>query len=418
MKNIDDIEAYEKSLYEFLDDKDYNDQRHETIFTLSTRSPNSPDIVELKEAIQDLMEEEKYPMPLVWFNLKQQIQKQGKKILTLPELQKIAEKIQIHDTKQVEAALAFFHAVGDLVFFKELQNCIVTDPQWLIDQFKKIITIKTNKNPRCSALWVQLDKFGYLRGKLMEEIWPDDNEREHMTELMKRFALLLPIQNYLPREPSLKRPDLKKAEKAYLVPCLLPPADKKQEESDEHPLLLKPLCDDFIPAGLIGRLVSSLCIEDGWEICGEAYADVVTLELVGSFQIKLCTKLSPKRIEIRCTRTITKPDKPLSESLLRIAERIGNLPGNVGFDVCIPCTHVEKMTRLKELCMIHKVAEENPYIYDRNGPRLRDSEYSAWFFDLTSTGRKAFHINLCPVSSIHYVIHSNIYCLCHLLPSC
>ena len=405
-----------QNICDFLEKKKYNNLRYKTIFTLSTCSPDSPDIVKLKEAIEELMEEERYPIPLVWFNLKQQIQEKGKKTFTLPEVKEMARMIETSAPLNINAALSFFHAVGDLVFFEELPKCIVTDPQWLIDQFKKIITIKPDNEPRCSALRAQLDDYGYLHGELLGEIWPNVKEREHMVELLKKFALLLPVEEYWSRNSDLIRPENEK-EKEYLVPCLLrpvkvcsekedisqplvskpqplvlkPPAEQsKQEEINMcQPLVLKPVCD-FIPAGLTGRLMSSLCIEDGWEICGQAYANDVTFELEDDCKIRLCMKSSPKRIEIRCTRF---GDKPLNESLQKIAKRIANLPGTVEFNVCIQCTHVEEMSRLGTLSRIHKIVKQNRPICDHDGTRLRDSEYSAWFFDSTSTGRNAFSDN-------------------------
>ena len=395
-------------------------QRYKTIFTVSTRSSDSSDIEDLKKAIQELMEKEWYDIPLVWFNLKEQIrdsQKQHEKIpkqrektkeqpentLTLQTVHDIGRKINIHDLKQIEAALVFFHAVGDLVFFKELPECIVMDPQWLIDQFKMIITIKTNDNRACSPLWGQVDDYGYLRGKLLEEICPGGEERSHMIELMKKFALLLPVKDYWQRNAKLKRPE-NEDEVEYLVPCLLHPVKiprprpmvlracllpAEQEEIDVYkPLVLSPVCD-FIPAGLTGRLMSSLCIEERWKICGPAHANEVTFELEDGCQIKLCMKSSPKQIEIRCTRS---GDRPLCESLQKIADRIAKLPGTVGFDVCLQCPHVEETSRLGTLSKIHEVVEQNRPICDHDGTKLRDSEYSAWFFDSTSTGRNAFSI--------------------------
>ena len=370
---------------EFLERKEYNKHRYHEIFVVSTRSPESPEVGHLRDVLVKLARDEEYEVPLVWFKLKEHMKDTQRDSLTWKELENIAQEVDLHGENEMRSALAFFHAVGDLVFFEEMPDCIVTDPQWLIDQFTKVISTENKDDPEQSEYWVELDEYGYLRGSLLEKIWPDEDERKQMTKLMERFALLLPVRKYLPRNIQVKRPE--KGEKEFLVPCLLHSAEQQRhkEQDNQKPLTLKPLCN-YIPSGLTGRLLSSLCINDEWDICGRVDTRTASFRLKDGCLVSLNIIPLSREIEIRI---YCPENKTLKGILDVISHRLAELPGTVEFDICLQCSHATEKCRLGKLGEIDQILEENPLICEhRGGKRLLDSEYASWFSDqITTTGK-------------------------------
>ena len=67
----------------------------------------------------------------------------------------LAKKLKIHDSREIATMLQFFHDLGCIVYFggdkrrrhnQALKDIVVLDPQWLIDVFKKIITVKPDSS--------------------------------------------------------------------------------------------------------------------------------------------------------------------------------------------------------------------------------------------------------------------------------
>ena len=377
------VEEYKQEVNTFLKRKGYNKHRYDYIFAVSTRSLESPEVQHLRDVLHELTMDEQYEVPLKWFNLKECFKNTEKNSLTWEEFEQIAQEADVHGDVQMKSALAFFHAVGDLVFFDDIPDCIVTDPQWLIDQFTKVISTENKDGSKHSDYWADLNDFGYLRGSLLEKIWPHKEERKQMTKLMERFALLLPVRKYLPRNIKVKRPE--QGEKEFLVPCLLPPANHSIQDN-QKPLTLKPV-GNYIPSGLTGRLISTLCIKDDWQICGKVDTKTASFWLKDHCTISLSTKSTTQEIEIRgkCPK-----NKNLKGFLDVISRRIAELPGTVKFEICLQCSHGTK-NRLGKLHEIDQILEENPLICmcdPDDGKTLLESEYRSWFSgQIKSTGK-------------------------------
>ena len=372
-------EQYKSSILEFIATKPYSYLVHPTIFMVSNCHPSDQDIIHLKTTLGSLAEAQKYRVPLKWFNLKEHIREDGRKTLTWAEFGVMGDKVGILREEDQKAALLFFRSVGDLVYFEDLPDFIVTDPQWLINQFKKIIGLEPE---RTSNFWErvddrqELDKYGILHHSLLQKLWPSTIVRENVVQLMLTFALILPIEQYQLRECR------KCEEKEYIVPCLLPTASnigfKPKEKEQNPPLLLRPVCN-FLPAGLMARLISSLCTEDKWTICGPTDIANAMFQPNDNCRITLCTQTSPKGIEIRGCTDSGDDETTFKEPFRAIANRIRALPGTVDFDVCTPCTRCKKPEKLARLSDIKSLVKENPKVCDQNTEKLLSSDYAIWF---------------------------------------
>ena len=382
-------EQYKSSILEFIATKPYSHLVHPTIFMVSNCHPSDQDVRHLKTTLGSLAEAQKYRVPLKWFNLKEHIREDGRKTLTWAEFGEMGDKVGILREDDQKAALLFFRSVGDLVYFEDLPDFIVTDPQWLINQFKKIIGLELEEKATSQMFpdeyWSHvnergdLDAHGTLSQSLLEKLWPSDDVREKVVKLMLKLALILPIEQYLCKHLNAKRNN------DYIVPCLLPPASNigftPEEKEQNLPLLLRPVCN-FLPAGLMARLISSLCTEDKWIICGPTDIANAMFQPNDNCRITLCTQTSPKGIEIRGCTDSGDDETTFKEPFQAIANRIRALPGTVDFDVCTPCTRCKKPEKLARLSGIESLVKENPKVCDQRTVKLLSSDYAIWFCPL------------------------------------
>ena len=95
-----------------------------------------------------LMKEE---IPIKWLKYEKALQVtlgEGHKWIYLKHARRIAAEVcQIHDNQEFVILLDFLHDQRILIHFDdtpELNKLVVLDPQWLIDVFKKVITVQSS----------------------------------------------------------------------------------------------------------------------------------------------------------------------------------------------------------------------------------------------------------------------------------
>ena len=168
-----------------------------------------------------------------------------------------SEACNINDEQEFQTLLNFLHDKRILVHFKdtqELDKLVVLDPQWLIDVFKMVITVRPY-NPKESSfepLWEKLQNEGILEEKLLQHVWADlfvDKETpESLIAIMGKFRLVCSF-------PSSDA----SCSKQYLVPSMLmshpPEGIMSLVESASIPSLFLKFESDQVPLGLFPRLV-------------------------------------------------------------------------------------------------------------------------------------------------------------------
>ena len=134
-------EANDK-IKESLKGKTY--QRHVLHFynVDNSKSSDSTDIKAIKAKVQQILSSGlNANLPVKWFNFEKEVKTLAatKFHLTLDEIRVLArEKCFIEDDEQLDAMLNYYHDLGVIVRFKDT---VIIDTQWLINVFKKLITI-------------------------------------------------------------------------------------------------------------------------------------------------------------------------------------------------------------------------------------------------------------------------------------
>ena len=200
-----------------------------------------------------------HTVPIKWLKFEKALQvvkKEGHQWIYLETAKIIANACGIHEDKEIETLMNYLHDLKSLIHFDDtadLNRLVVLDPQWLIDVFKTVITVKPyhSKEKKKVKDWFRLEKEGILTEKLLVHAWDSlfDNREtyQNLIEIMKKFSLLCPW----PSDDSNN--------KSYLVPSMLrshPPEEAlRLVETAKIPPLFVKFSNGQVPPDLFPRLV-------------------------------------------------------------------------------------------------------------------------------------------------------------------
>ena len=260
--------ALAKNVFGSLRNKPHKSHLYDDVFVVdNTKSGHEiqcSEVARLRGKVLDVAKElphMKEPIPIKWLRYEKSLKarrEDGDKWLPLDSAKQIAsEECNITDEEQFRTLLDFLHDQRILIHFSDtpkLDKLVVLDPQWLIDVFKKVITIKPydRKEKKFEQLWRKLAERGILEEKLLRHAWDTlfDNKEtvESLIEIMEKFSLLC-------LWPSSDA----SCDKQYLVPSMLmthpPEGIMKLVASAQVPPLFLKFESGQVPLGLFSRLV-------------------------------------------------------------------------------------------------------------------------------------------------------------------
>ena len=249
-----------------LQAKPYSQHLFEDVFVVDNTKSGSAqqclEVVRLRQEIHAIAKElpqMKEDIPVNWLkyeNALQVIRQEGRKWISLDEARQIAREVcTIVNDEEFYTLLNVLHDQRILIHFSDtstLSKIVVLDIQWLIDVFRKVITVKPYepKEKLFRDLWVKLETTGILESDLLEHVWGpliDQQETVHgLLAIMEKFSLLCPW----PFSGSSKQ---------YLVPSMLV-SHPTQEVLDLLasaciPSLVIKFSSGQVPQGFFPRLV-------------------------------------------------------------------------------------------------------------------------------------------------------------------
>ena len=224
-----------------------------------------PEVDRLRKEIETVANElpqteEKISIEWLKFEKEMEEKKQdGHKWISLNEAENIAtEKCGISSTYQFTSMLNFLHDQRILVHFNDtpqLGRMVILDPQWLIDVFKEVITIRPyqSKERKYEKMWLKLETTGILKEELLQHVWGplfDNRDTCHtLIAMMEKFCLLCPLSLSVATDSPTE----------YLVPSMLkfPPEEnvRKLIASAGIPPLYIKFKSSLVPPGLFPRVV-------------------------------------------------------------------------------------------------------------------------------------------------------------------
>ena len=230
--------------------------------SLSVNNSDCPQVVRLREEIIAAAKELPFineTIPINWLKFEKALQAKkevGNKRISLESAKDIAKKdCNIVDEKEFETLLNHLHDIRSLIHYEDsvqLNKLVVLDLPWLVDVFKKVITVKPYdpKEKEFLHLWRRLESTGVLDENLVAHVWGPLFDRETLESLigiMERFSLLCPWSVHA------------SSNRQYLVPSMLMscPTTELLElvESANIPSLFVRFSNGEVPTAFFPRLV-------------------------------------------------------------------------------------------------------------------------------------------------------------------
>ena len=258
-------------IFDFLQNKPYSVHLFEHVFvvdnTKSGGKSECPEVLRLRKellAVAKELPQMEEAIPIKWLQYEKALQamkEEGHQWISLERAKEIATEVcKINNDEEISTLLNLLHDQRIFIHFDdtpELNKLVVLDPQWLIDVFKKVITVKRydHEEREFKDLWRKLEKTGILEEKLLEHVWSallDQEETiESLIAIMEKFSLMC-----------LWPPPPGSCSKRYLVPSMLmslpPQGFMKLLESAQFPSLFLKFESRQIPPNFFPRLVLQL----------------------------------------------------------------------------------------------------------------------------------------------------------------
>ncbi|XP_048589199.1 uncharacterized protein LOC5519167 isoform X1 [Nematostella vectensis] len=235
----------------------------------NTLSSGDKGVQLLQKTIGEVLRTEPYmgeDVPVRWFNFEKVVETlvQGKTYhLALTDLERIVNEVCfIDDSREISAMLNFYHDLGVIVMHG---GTVVLQAQWLIDLFRRLITIRPfdEQNALFAEYWAELEENGILHMALAEHVFSEvvasGHSQEDILAMMEHYGLIARF-NIIGGSDS----------KRYFVPAQLSSSPEGIVDVTPSPgdacALYVHFQDGFVPHGLYTMLISKFI---SWISSGE-----------------------------------------------------------------------------------------------------------------------------------------------------
>ena len=201
--------------------------------------------------------------PVAWVLFRKVLQKVAKDdpIVSYEQAVAVGEACGIAENV-VPSVLHFYHELAVFLHYtqiKSLSHYIITDPQWLIKQFGKLLAPKEfQQEVSNQALWKPQQQKGVLVQLLYEEVWRESGlQPQSLADLLEHFCLAALI------DPRVKVSSFTGQE--YFIPSVLqrssPTADSTTKFVKKSSPLHLTFSTQYVPPGFFTRLATTLSKE-------------------------------------------------------------------------------------------------------------------------------------------------------------
>ena len=276
MIKVDDIkmyiDSYIEKLLECIHGKPYASYiKEEHIFVVDNRKGTVGDFAHIRNRIFVQIAKQKswgIERPTRWLKLEADILETAKEAqkpyLHISSVKDLASAFAMNK-KELGSFLRFHHILGDLIYYpdKKINDFIVTNPQWLLEMFKTLITPheflkRRNLKPEI----MEELKRAIMSEDTLKFLW-EGNDVEFLKDVLMKFDLMLPLGS-------------EQMDNKYLIPCMLKPQEVEIGLSDPftgmaliYNSTLEPECGDTMSVGACHKLLSQCSKTLGWTVCAD-----------------------------------------------------------------------------------------------------------------------------------------------------
>lgn len=138
----------------------------------------------------------------------------GMNFININDLVNIAKHpdINIMDRNDVLLFLRFQHNIGNIIFFDDIPDLIILNPQWLVDAFRCLVSDRIDPTLLHRADCTKFEHSGQISESLMIELFKSKHRSDfsgqstELLEVMKKFDILVEVENT----------------RSYIVPSMMP----------------------------------------------------------------------------------------------------------------------------------------------------------------------------------------------------
>lgn len=203
------------------------------IYYISNEISSDRDFDELKIRISKLAEEMQYfyeELPTEWIKLEnalsvlKDLKTNQSNILSWQEIEELAQKTFLK-REDLLSFLLYQHKIGNILFFQNISDYIIIQPNWLIKCFRCLVcddhTEKRNVNVVASTDWHNLINTGVLSDNIIDMLFEKEPDLEfgkyktHLLDVMEKFDIIVKPQVQTTNNGKCKTSN------SYYMPCMI-----------------------------------------------------------------------------------------------------------------------------------------------------------------------------------------------------
>ncbi|XP_071149198.1 uncharacterized protein [Mytilus edulis] len=151
----------------------------------------------------------------------------GTQFLSFVDVKALAEKkAAITNIAELDVFLRYHHNFGNLIYFKDIPEYIILNPQWLVNVFRLLVTADEFRDKLIGLKeWDEYETTGKLTESLLSCIFANQTEdittcKEHILKIMEKFDIIV--------RPRMLVDDKEQVDPHYYVPCMIKTIASKQ----------------------------------------------------------------------------------------------------------------------------------------------------------------------------------------------
>lgn len=145
-------------------------------------------------------------LPVRWIKLEQRLNilrtKDNVTVISYSNVIEHGKEVDpaIHNANEIDLFLKYQHETGNIIYFEDIQEYIILQPQWLVDLLKCLISapqFQKNKQLFLSSDWKELETTGRLSEYLLTEIFSQKHicnslpYKDHILKVMEKFEIIV-----------------------------------------------------------------------------------------------------------------------------------------------------------------------------------------------------------------------------------
>ena len=208
-------------------------------------------------------------MPVRWLKLKADIKERSnakkRKYLPIEEVWELGDTL-LMGPEEIESFLQKQTTLGDFIYFPDLRDLVITDPKWVVDKCKALITAREFIYQRTELPESIRDslKKGKVTESDLRQLWKNDGVI-FLIKLMERFDLIVDVSDESGRK--------------YIIPSML---GSTVQQDIPHKALI----------GSFPQLISKCSKEKNWKLSrSDLFYTTATFDIGGKAKLSLSLSL-------------------------------------------------------------------------------------------------------------------------------